>query len=126
MNGTMMSENIQAEIQTLVNDNQVVLFMKGNKDFPQCGFSSRVSQILTYMGVDYKDVNVLESDAMRQGVKDFTNWPTVPQVYVGGEFIGGCDILTEMTLSGELDGVLDAKGVAYDKAKAEQIRESNA
>ena len=116
----------QAQIKETVEGNDVVLFMKGTKNFPQCGFSSRVAQILGFMKVDYHDVNVLEDDAIRQGVKDFTQWPTVPQLYVKGEFVGGCDIITEMTLSGELDEVFDQKGVAYDKAAVEQIRAQNA
>ena len=116
----------QAQIKETVEGNDVVLFMKGTKNFPQCGFSSRVAQILGFMKVDYHDVNVLEDDAIRQGVKDFTQWPTVPQLYVKGEFVGGCDIITEMTLSGELDEVFDQKGVAYDKAAVQQIRAQNA
>ena len=116
---------IQDEIRQTVEGNDVVLFMKGNKGAPQCGFSSRVSQILTYMGVDYRDVNVLASDELRQGIKTFSDWPTVPQLYVKGEFVGGCDIVTEMTLSGELDQLFEAKGIAYDKQAAERIREAN-
>lgn len=117
--------DIRTEIQELVDGNDVVLFMKGTRDVPQCGFSSRVAGVLNYMGVAYRDVNVLASDDMRQGVKDFSDWPTVPQLYVKGEFVGGCDIVTEMTLSGELDQLFDRSGVAYDKAAAEKIREAN-
>lgn len=117
--------DIRTEIQELVNDNDVVLFMKGTREVPQCGFSSRVAGVLNYMGVAFRDVNVLASDEMRQGVKDFSDWPTVPQLYVKGEFVGGCDIVTEMTLSGELDQLLDRAGVAYDKQAAEKIREAN-
>ena len=116
---------IKDEIQKTVEGNDVVLFMKGNKGAPQCGFSSRVSQILSYMGVDYADVNVLSSDELRQGIKEFSDWPTIPQLYVKGEFVGGCDIITEMTLSGELDKLLEEKGVAYDKDAAETIRKHN-
>ena len=116
---------IKDEIQKTVDGNDVVLFMKGNKGAPQCGFSSRVSQILSYMGVDYADVNVLSSDEMRQGIKEFSDWPTIPQLYVKGEFVGGCDIVTEMTLSGELDKLLEEKGVAFDKEAAETIRKHN-
>ncbi|MEM0923861.1 MAG: Grx4 family monothiol glutaredoxin [Pseudomonadota bacterium] len=115
----------QAEIKTHVDDNDVVLFMKGTATMPQCGFSSRVAQILGFMGIAYKDVNILASDEMRQGIKDFSDWPTTPQLYVKGEFVGGCDIVTEMTLDGSLDKMLEEKGVAFDKAAAEKIREHN-
>ncbi len=115
----------QAEIKQTVESNDVVLFMKGNKTFPQCGFSSRVASILDYMDVEFQDVNILESDEMRQGIKDFTNWPTTPQLYVKGEFVGGCDIVTEMTMSGELDTMLAEKGVSYNEEAAKKIRESN-
>ncbi|MBY8976726.1 Grx4 family monothiol glutaredoxin [Rhodobacteraceae bacterium NNCM2] len=115
----------QAVIKDHVDNNDVVLFMKGTSTMPQCGFSSRVSQILGFMGVAYKDVNILESDEMRQGIKDFSDWPTTPQLYVKGEFIGGCDIVTEMTLDGSLDKMLAEKGVAFDAAAAEKIREHN-
>ena len=92
--------------------NDVVLYMKGTKTMPQCGFSSRVAGVLNYMGVQYRDVDVLADDAIRQGIKDFSDWPTIPQLYVKGEFVGGCDIITEMTLSGELDELFDKSGVA--------------
>ncbi len=115
----------QAEIKKTVESNDVVLFMKGNKTFPQCGFSSRVASILNYMDIEYQDVNILESDEMRQGIKDFTNWPTTPQLYVKGEFVGGCDIVTEMTMSGELDTMLGEKGVAYNAEAAKKIRDAN-
>jgi monothiol glutaredoxin len=116
----------QARIDETVKSNDVVLFMKGTKMMPQCGFSSRVAGVLNYMGVEYQDVNVLADPDIRQGIKDYSDWPTIPQLYVKGEFVGGCDIITEMTLSGELDSMFDAKGVAYDKAKAEEIRAHNA
>ena len=112
-------------IQDIIQQNDVVLFMKGTRHMPQCGFSSRVASILDYMSVAFQDVNVLESDAMRQGIKDFTGWPTIPQLYVGGEFVGGCDIITEMTMSGELDALLEEKGLAFDAEAAKRIRESN-
>jgi len=115
----------QSEIQSTVDSNDVVLFMKGNKSMPQCGFSARVAGVLNYMGVDFKDVNVLETDEMRQGIKDFSDWPTVPQLYVKGEFVGGCDIVTEMTLSGELDTMFEENGVGFDKEAADKIREAN-
>lgn len=116
----------QDQIRQTVTENEVVLFMKGTKTMPQCGFSSRVAGVLNFMGVTYADVNVLADEGIRQGIKDFSDWPTIPQLYVKGEFVGGCDIVTEMTLSGELDQLFDAKGVAYDKAAADKIREANA
>ncbi|MHC0053043.1 Grx4 family monothiol glutaredoxin [Actibacterium sp. D379-3] len=113
-------------IQETITAHDVVLYMKGTKEMPQCGFSSRVAGVLNFMGVTFADVNVLADDALRQGIKEFSDWPTVPQLYVKGEFVGGCDIVTEMTLSGELDQLFDDLGVAYDKAAAEKIREANA
>ncbi|WP_323036605.1 Grx4 family monothiol glutaredoxin [Pararhodobacter sp.] len=113
-------------IETTVKSNDVVLFMKGTKTTPQCGFSSRVAGVLNFMGVEYADVNVLADEGVRQGIKEYSDWPTIPQLYVKGEFVGGCDIITEMTLSGELDQLFEAKGVAYDKDAAEKIREANA
>jgi monothiol glutaredoxin len=114
------------QIKETVTTNDVVLFMKGTKTMPQCGFSSKVAGVLNYMGVEFADVNVLADDTMRQGIKDFSDWPTVPQLYVKGEFVGGCDIITEMTLSGELDTLLAENDVAYDKEAANKIREANA
>ena len=116
----------QDQIKSTIDGNDVVLFMKGTKSMPQCGFSSRVAGVLNYMGVEYADVNVLADDGIRQGIKDFSDWPTIPQLYVKGEFVGGCDIITDMTLSGELDTMFDAHGVAYDKDAADKIREANA
>mgnify|MGYP001823519542 CR=1 FL=1 len=116
-----MNEFIDNEVKS----NDVVLFMKGTPDFPQCGFSGQVVQILNYLGVEYKGVNVLADDDLRQGVKDYTNWPTVPQLYLKGEFVGGCDIITEMTLSGELDTLLEENGVSFDTEAANKIREAN-
>lgn len=113
-------------IKDTIEKNDVVLFMKGTKMMPQCGFSSRVAGVLNFMGVEFADVNVLADADIRQGIKDFSDWPTIPQLYVKGEFVGGCDIVTEMTLSGELDQLLEAKGVTFDKAAAEKIREANA
>ena len=115
----------KTRIDDTVKSNDVVLFMKGNKTMPQCGFSSRVAGVLNYMGVDFQDVNVLEDDGLRQGIKDFSDWPTIPQLYVKGEFVGGCDIITEMTLSGELDTLFEQSGVSYNKDAAEKIREAN-
>jgi len=95
-----------------VKSNDVVLFMKGTPQFPMCGFSSQVVQILDYLGVPYKGINVLEDESIRQGVKDYSNWPTVPQLYVKGEFVGGCDIAREMFQAGELQQLLADKGIA--------------
>jgi monothiol glutaredoxin len=113
-------------IKDTVTSNDVVLFMKGTSQMPQCGFSSKVAGVLNYMGVEFKDVNVLADDDIRQGIKDYSDWPTIPQLYVKGEFVGGCDIITEMTLSGELDTFLDDNGVAYNKEAADKIRKANA
>ncbi|MGL4309063.1 MAG: Grx4 family monothiol glutaredoxin [Paracoccaceae bacterium] len=113
-------------IRDTVTSNDVVLYMKGSKMMPQCGFSSRVAGVLNYMGVDYKDVDVLADAEIRQGIKDFSDWPTIPQLYVKGEFVGGCDIVTEMTLSGELDQLFSSKGIAFNKEAADKIREANA
>ena len=115
-----------AQIQETITKNDVVLFMKGTSQMPQCGFSSRVAGVLNYMGVEYADVNVLADEGVRQGIKDFSDWPTIPQLYVKGEFVGGCDIITEMTLSGELDTLFQENGVTFDKDAADKIRESNA
>ncbi|QFT60208.1 Glutaredoxin-4 [Sulfitobacter sp. THAF37] len=115
----------KTQIQDTITANDVVLFMKGTKEMPQCGFSSRVAGVLNYMGVTYSDVNVLADEGIRQGIKDFSDWPTIPQLYVKGEFVGGCDIITEMTLSGELDTLFDENGVTYDKDAADKIREAN-
>jgi monothiol glutaredoxin len=112
-------------IRDTVTGNDVVLFMKGTKVMPQCGFSSRVAGVLNYMGVEFADVNVLADPEIRQGIKDFSDWPTIPQLYVKGEFVGGCDIVTEMTLSGELDALFEANGVKFDKDAAKKIREAN-
>jgi monothiol glutaredoxin len=114
------------QIKQTVTTNDVVLFMKGTKSMPQCGFSSRVAGVLNFMGVEFSDVNVLADDAMRQGIKDYSDWPTVPQLYVKGEFVGGCDIITEMTLSGELDTLFTENGVTFDQDAADKIREANA
>jgi len=108
-----MSQNdIATRIQQDITANPVMLYMKGTPNFPQCGFSSRVVQILNHMGVTYNSANVLEDPALREGVKAFSNWPTVPQLYVGGEFIGGCDIVTEMFQSGELQELISEKVAA--------------
>jgi monothiol glutaredoxin len=103
--------SINEFIDKEVKGNDVVLFMKGTPQFPMCGFSGQVVQILDYLGTPYKGLNVLESDELRQGVKDYSNWPTVPQLYVKGEFVGGCDIIREMFQAGELQELLKVKGV---------------
>ena len=115
----------RSQIDEMVKSHDVVLFMKGTKAMPQCGFSSRVAGVLNYMAIDYQDVNVLADDGIRQGIKDYSDWPTIPQLYVKGEFVGGCDIITEMTLSGELDTLFEENGLAYDKEAADKIREAN-
>jgi monothiol glutaredoxin len=112
-------------IRSDIESNAVVLFMKGTAQMPQCGFSAKVAGVLNYMGVPFKDVNVLADPDIRQGIKDFSDWPTIPQLYVKGEFVGGCDIITEMVMSGEFDQLLETKGVAFDKDAAEKIREAN-
>lgn len=99
---------IQDQIKETVTANDIVLFMKGNANFPQCGFSGRAVQILNALGAEFVTVDVLSNDDVRQGIKDFSNWPTVPQLYVKGEFVGGSDIMTEMYESGELKQTLDA------------------
>ncbi len=107
-----MSENaVHTAIQSQVSSNPVMLYMKGTPDFPQCGFSSTVVQILNYLGVSFETDNVLASDELRQGIKDFSEWPTVPQLYVKGEFVGGCDIVREMFETGELREFLTQQGI---------------
>jgi monothiol glutaredoxin len=103
-------------IDDQVKSTDVVLFMKGTPDQPMCGFSGRLVQILDYVGVPYEGVNVLDSEALRQGVKDYSSWPTIPQLYVKGEFVGGCDIVTEMFQSGELKQLFAEKGVVQPAA----------
>jgi monothiol glutaredoxin len=107
-------EDVQNWIRNEVAGNDVVLFMKGTKTMPQCGFSMQVAQILNQLGVDFKDINVLEDMSVREGVKAYSNWPTIPQLYVKGEFIGGCDIVREMFQAGELQELLTARGVAHN------------
>ena len=120
-----ISEEASARISDTIRANDVVLYMKGTKSMPQCGFSSRVAGVLNYMGVDFADVNVLADEEIRTGIKAFSDWPTIPQLYVKGEFVGGCDIITEMTLSGELDTLLEENGVTFDKDASDKIREAN-
>jgi len=107
-----------AFIDNEVKTNDVVLFMKGTPAFPQCGFSGQVVQILDYVGAPYKGINVLEDAAVRDGIKTYSNWPTIPQLYVKGEFVGGCDIVREMFQAGELQELLKSKGIAVREATA--------
>lgn len=110
-----MSE-INAFIDEQVKNNDVFLFMKGTPDFPQCGFSGQVAQILSYLEVEYASANVLESEELREGIKQYSNWPTIPQLYVKGEFVGGCDIIREMAQEGELQQLFADKGVKAKQA----------
>ena len=103
--------DIKTWIESEVKSNDVVLFMEGTPDAPMCGFSGRVVQILDHLGAGYKGINVLDSGDLRQGIKDYSNWPTIPQLYVKGEFVGGCDIIREMFQAGELQGFMTEKGV---------------
>lgn len=107
-----MTQTVHDLITKTITENDIVLYMKGNPTFPQCGFSSTVVQILDYIGADYAAVNVLENPEIRQGIKDYNNWPTIPQVFVKGEFIGGCDILREMFETGELRDLMTEKGIS--------------
>lgn len=104
-------ESVQERIKNDVTNNAVVLYMKGTSQMPQCGFSAVVVQILNTLGVPFKDVNVLEDVEVRQGIKDYSNWPTIPQLYIKGEFVGGCDIVREMYQAGELQALLKEKGI---------------
>ena len=121
-----MSNPAQDEIKIIITANDVVLFMKGTSSMPQCGFSSRIAGVLNYINVEWKDVNVLADENIRQGIKDFSDWPTVPQLYVKGEFVGGCDIVTDMMLSGELDTLFTKNKITFDKDAADKVRETNA
>ncbi len=109
----MMSDTVNARIEREIAENPVMLYMKGTAMFPQCGFSARVVQILSHLGVKFATANVLEDPELREGIKQFSQWPTVPQLYVKGEFVGGCDIVTEMFQAGELEQLLAEKGVAH-------------
>jgi monothiol glutaredoxin len=111
-----MDNPVFAEIQSQIDSTPVMLFMKGTPMFPQCGFSARVVQILKHANIPFKTVNVLEDPEIRDGIKAFSNWPTIPQLYVKGEFVGGCDIVTEMYQSGELTSLLRDKGISHDAA----------
>ena len=107
-----LGENVKQRIQTEIDSNNVVLFMKGTPVFPQCGFSSMVSQVLNHMSVEFKGIDVLTETSLRDGIKIFSDWPTVPQLYVKGEFVGGCDIIREMYESGELKQLFDEKSIS--------------
>ena len=111
----MSEQNIHEWIGKKVADEDVVLFMKGTRQFPQCGFSSQLVQILDHLGLDYSDVNVLDDMGIRDGIKSYSNWPTIPQLYVKGEFVGGCDIIREMFADGELQELLTAKEITHNK-----------
>jgi len=108
----MSDQTINKRIEEYLKADDVVLFLKGNQKFPMCGFSGAVVSVLNNCGVEYADYNVLEDEDLRQGVKEYTNWPTIPQLYVKGEFVGGCDIVREMFETGELQTLLKEKGVA--------------
>lgn len=110
-----MTDALQ-RIETAVKSEDVVLFMKGTPQFPQCGFSGQVVQILDYLGVPFKGVNVLDDDDIRNGVKEYASWPTIPQLYIKGEFVGGCDIIREMFQSGELAGCFEEAGLKVTQA----------
>lgn len=112
-----MSDNpVFSKIKSEINENQVVLFMKGNPMFPQCGFSAAVVGALTQMQVKFKGIDVLQDGEIREGIKEFSSWPTIPQLYVKGEFVGGCDIVREMYEAGELQKLFDDKGITYTAA----------
>mgnify|MGYP001585741043 FL=1 len=108
----MSDQDVKDWIRKQIASNNIVLFMKGTKSAPQCGFSMQVAQILNHLGVEYEDINVLDDMGVRDGIKAFSNWPTIPQLYVKGEFVGGCDIVREMFQAGELQDMLKKKGVA--------------
>jgi len=112
-----MNTSVRERIEAEIADHPVMLYMKGTAMFPQCGFSARVVQILSHLGVPFHTANVLEDPELREGIKEFSNWPTIPQLYVKGEFIGGCDIVTEMYQSGELVKLLEEKGIPVQAAE---------
>ncbi len=108
-------KEIDRKINEYIENNEVVLFMKGTPDFPQCGFSANVVGILNYFGIDYKSYNVLEDLELREGIKSYSDWPTIPQIYIKKEFIGGFDILKEMLENGEIEGLLEEKKIKFTK-----------
>ncbi len=109
----MTDKAVHDQIQKVIDTNDVVLFMKGSSKFPQCGFSATAIKILDHLGVTYKDVNVLDDAGIREGIKTFSNWPTIPQLYIKGEFIGGCDIMREMYQAGELHDLICTKNIPH-------------
>ncbi|MDZ5648096.1 MULTISPECIES: Grx4 family monothiol glutaredoxin [Nitrospirillum] len=111
-----MDKTVEERIRRDITENDVVLYMKGTPVFPQCGFSAAVVQVLSHLGVKFKGIDILVDPALRQGIKEFTNWPTIPQLYVKGEFLGGCDIVRDMYESGELVQLLAEKGIAAQAA----------
>ena len=111
-----MNENTKSEIESEIRNNDIVLFMKGTPVFPQCGFSAATVGILNHLGVKFNSINVLEDEDIRQGIKEYSDWPTIPQLYVKGEFVGGCDIVREMYESGELTDLMSSKGVENIKS----------
>ena len=110
-----MDDSTKNLVQSHIHTNEVCLFMKGTPDAPQCGFSMATSNMLKILEVDYKGINVLESQSLREGIKEFSDWPTIPQVYIKGEFVGGCDIFKEMYENGELKKVFEDKGINFKK-----------
>src|SRR4051794_25790209 len=128
----MLSDSVKTQLEELIKKNKVVLFMKGNKHFPQCGFSSQVIQILKEIGTGFETVNVLQDPAIRDGIKEYSSWPTIPQLYVGGEFVGGCDIVKEMYASGDLQKKLGVEekpiakpSVTLDEGAAKAIKQAD-
>ena len=110
-----MDDQTKSLIQNHIDNSEVCLFMKGTPDAPQCGFSMAVSNMLKILEVNYKGINVLESQGLREGIKEFSDWPTIPQIYIKGEFVGGCDIIKEMYENGELKNLLEDKGISFKK-----------
>jgi len=117
-----MSDTAQSTIKETIEKNDVVLYMKGTSSMPQCGFSSRIAGVLNFLNISWLDINVLADENIRQGIKDFSDWPTIPQMYIKGEFVGGCDIITDMMLSGELDKLLETNNIKFNKGAADKIR----
>ena len=120
-----MEQITKDKIQNIIDENDVLLFMKGTPVMPQCGFSAAVVGVLSHMGIKYNSVNVLEDPEIREGIKEFSDWPTIPQLYIKNVFIGGSDIITEMTMSGELDQLFAEKKVPFSQDAATKIREEN-
>ena len=120
-----MDETTKNTIQNHIDSNDVCLFMKGTPDAPQCGFSMAVTNMLKLLELNFHSVNVLEDQKIREGIKVYSDWPTIPQMYVKGEFVGGCDIITDMMLSGELDKLLETNNIEFDKDAADKVREAN-